>query len=322
MVNVYKCKFISVVGFNIAEATNFVTEKWLNVGHKAKMCKCRPGLVQIDVIALETYILRDKKRKQLEMLKHVEDTVKESCDNSRCCSQITSTDSMTGLLRCSCGRSEFKGTDVLPLSAAMKCSEFIDNDIRVGQHSNSSSMNQKRPNIKYYSDAIKLGSLRQCGECDCWFHVTCLYDKNRMMPQHYPCHLCRQINGDTVHCKGIKSLPEINEKINGNDSKFEPVINSNVENEKGILINEQEAGLEAVVQDKCGDRDASPSPCKKQKSTSEVTVGDIVCATVVHDSARETVEVSGVVTDIYSGHFRLHVKVSKNCIFTALIGVL
>lgn len=45
-------------GYNIAEATNFATPKWIEQGRKAKRCVCRPFSVTIDMDLLETLFLR------------------------------------------------------------------------------------------------------------------------------------------------------------------------------------------------------------------------------------------------------------------------
>jgi hypothetical protein len=39
--------------FNLAEATNFATPRWLEIGKKAKICRCRPDSVYIDFTELE-----------------------------------------------------------------------------------------------------------------------------------------------------------------------------------------------------------------------------------------------------------------------------
>jgi uncharacterized membrane protein YgcG len=40
-------------GFNLAEATNFATPRWLSMGPKARICKCRPHSVFIEMAELE-----------------------------------------------------------------------------------------------------------------------------------------------------------------------------------------------------------------------------------------------------------------------------
>lgn len=45
-------------GFNIAEATNFATPRWFDIGRKAKSCSCRKDVVTIDVDLFETLYLR------------------------------------------------------------------------------------------------------------------------------------------------------------------------------------------------------------------------------------------------------------------------
>ena len=42
-------------GFNIAESTNFVTERWVEYGKRASRCYCKPDNVQI---AMECFVKR------------------------------------------------------------------------------------------------------------------------------------------------------------------------------------------------------------------------------------------------------------------------
>lgn len=47
-------------GFNIAEATNFASVGWFDIGRKAKYCLCRPNAVRLDIDFLETMHLRKR----------------------------------------------------------------------------------------------------------------------------------------------------------------------------------------------------------------------------------------------------------------------
>jgi [histone H3]-trimethyl-L-lysine9/36 demethylase len=51
-------------GFNIAEATNFATERWIDVARKAKICSCQPDSVSIDMDIFETLYYRDQMKKK------------------------------------------------------------------------------------------------------------------------------------------------------------------------------------------------------------------------------------------------------------------
>ncbi len=40
-------------GFNIAEATNFTTERWVDMGREARVCRCQPYSVHINMDTFE-----------------------------------------------------------------------------------------------------------------------------------------------------------------------------------------------------------------------------------------------------------------------------
>ncbi len=42
-------------GFNIAESTNFATERWVEYGKRCVRCYCRPDMVHI---SMETFVKR------------------------------------------------------------------------------------------------------------------------------------------------------------------------------------------------------------------------------------------------------------------------
>lgn len=46
-------------GYNLAEAVNFATPTWAELGRKAGICECQPDSVKIDVAAFEANLQRD-----------------------------------------------------------------------------------------------------------------------------------------------------------------------------------------------------------------------------------------------------------------------
>jgi [histone H3]-trimethyl-L-lysine9/36 demethylase len=49
-------------GFNIAEATNFMTPRWFDIGRRAKVCVCEHDSVRVNPDAIETLLWREQTR--------------------------------------------------------------------------------------------------------------------------------------------------------------------------------------------------------------------------------------------------------------------
>lgn len=284
-------------GFNIAEATNFVTERWIPAGLKAKVCRCRPSSVHIEVHELESSILRDKKRKSLLQQKT------ESAD--------------TELLRCSCGmRVEFKKWEVI---SRVHCSGM-------GRSSDTKSQS--------YSDAIESGCIFQCCECDCWSHTVCIFDDPpNVISPNSTCQWCPKVCGSSSKKSECRSKGKKSKSLHSNDismsyksqkrqAKCE--VDKQTKHSSHEKLGERHCLLVTNAQEECnqvethkrtsnvagnGDDDglhSSSPPTKRRKGV--VEKGVLVRATLPDRKrgAPYTVTIEGVVTDVYDGQFRLH----------------
>lgn len=51
------------MGFNCAEAVNFATNSWVNLGTKAKSCDCQSGSVKVDMSYFKKNLVKNRKIK-------------------------------------------------------------------------------------------------------------------------------------------------------------------------------------------------------------------------------------------------------------------
>jgi hypothetical protein len=176
-------------GFNIAEATNFATIKWLEeVSRKVSYCVCRPNSVQIDIDYLETLIEREKIQNRNIKNSTIHSQYLLTNDTSVHVFNEESLDSMeenvnkndpidSWLLRCSCGK-------------------------RVVYDSNN-------------GPSVAEGFIFQCCECGAWCHAKCVYGDDvvesneyhsqidtpvlNVLPLFALCHICQNINADGLN---------------------------------------------------------------------------------------------------------------------------
>lgn len=266
-----------MTGFNIAEATNFVSERWIPAGILAKHCNCRPSSVTLDAKLLETHILRDKKQRTLRLTDQ---------------SSLVSCESFArGLFRCSCmcERMEFKASARFPQSYQIFPTCSNDRPMCVGRNT--------------WFDAIKAGVLFQCCECDCWCHTACFVHSSTTSR----CHYCRRINETNNNHRGTCSGEEtlIDEHCsNPTSSSGQKHIISDTKLQLPLQVGKLLLKRDERMEESSVVIAKAPSPSKKRKAESNVVVvGDSVIVRLLDAS------VEGVVTDLAEGSFRLHVSV-------------
>lgn len=279
-------------GFNIAEATNFVSERWIPIGVKAKICKCSPSSVFFNVLELETHILREKKRRlSLEILSTPTNI------NTTMTKRLTEVE----VLRCLCkeidddedydieNRVEFKRTDVYP-------------------HSKRYTVDSTGELIKKYSDAIDKGIIFQCDECDCWCHTIC-YNSTPHYHDSPPtkvsiCYMCRNINRSLLTDGDFEQFDEMSSNSDATVDKSQH--DCGIEYHDCFGSSTKRSLASTVIGKEGTSKFISLPPSKRQKGT--VEKGDWVRACVPGrkkgDNSTTTVE--GVVTDVVEGQFRLH----------------
>jgi jumonji domain-containing protein 2 len=85
-------------GFNIAEATNFATERWMEFGRKAKVCQCAPFSVKIDMDYFDTKYRRHIRDKLVEQRSRC-----DSPENEAEHADSSEQEDIGWLFRCMCG---------------------------------------------------------------------------------------------------------------------------------------------------------------------------------------------------------------------------
>lgn len=54
-------------GFNVAEATNFTTERWIDMGREARVCRCQPYSVHINMDTFEEMLEAKRAKDEVGM---------------------------------------------------------------------------------------------------------------------------------------------------------------------------------------------------------------------------------------------------------------
>jgi len=181
--------------FNIAEATNFATPRWLELGRNATRCICRPHSVFINMDELETLYRRKCQMKKFSFKKLPSATNNSTPDNPtstpRACARkvidLTSDKSMVEterpteklLLRCECG-------EVRPVRLEERAELTL---WPVGE------ARLKLVAQRAFAPNLSLGSgssfLLRCTQCQFFVHRHCARPATE---NDYTCYMCRRID--------------------------------------------------------------------------------------------------------------------------------
>lgn len=195
--------------FNIAEATNFATPRWLELGRRATRCVCRPHSVYINIDELDTLYRRNclkakagkKERPHKKLISkpptelHTDNIKYNVVDltTDTCTSSAPPVDRLSehSLLRCECG-------EVRPVQLHERA-ELLTSHSRVENH-------QSRPFLAPPQSSYLL----RCDKCLFYVHRHCA---RHITDSAFTCYMCRRIDtysyiaADTLTAVAVPSEP-------------------------------------------------------------------------------------------------------------------
>lgn len=165
-------------GFNIAEATNFATRRWISMGKIAKVCGCRSDSVYLDVRLIETLYYRHKD----EVDKDIHPSIKAAAD-------------MKGCLRFSIEND----TD-------------MDSDEEFSRPRWTCYCRQKKlsEKIDFSSEELKKEEkIYQCIQCKTYCHIDCLEEMIPSVSEKSLCDICHEIDYPRQEAKQSTISPSL-----------------------------------------------------------------------------------------------------------------
>eukprot|EP01032_Pedospumella_encystans_P011115 gene11115-12952_t len=199
--------------FNLAEATNFATPRWLELGRKATRCVCRPHSVYINIDELETLYRRNclKAKAVKKEGKHKKITSKPSATlpmtSSKCnvvdltIDQSTSSAGQSehlsehSLLRCECG-------EVRPVQLHERAEILASYSL--APFPNLVASRQSAP----FFEPTQSSNLLRCDTCLFYVHRHCARPTT---DSAFMCYMCRRIDNyvaaDTLTAVTVPSEP-------------------------------------------------------------------------------------------------------------------
>ncbi len=198
-------------GFNIAEATNFATERWIQIGIQASFCNCRPGSVTINMEEFETYYLREKKRLKQSSGGNIRSLLQ---NNNNTLMKIQETPFNDPY--------EYFVDDTVyddnnyfnEQEDRVRCVRGVCTMVMIPPNYRDPLVVKERERLSYYnsyydcyccdSDNVEHYTLQQCNKCDLYYHPQCIidtfeqdgYDLSYLKDKI--CHVCYFIDSSDV----------------------------------------------------------------------------------------------------------------------------
>lgn len=178
-------------GFNIAEATNFATERWIEVARDARICHCQPDSVKIDMDIFETLYYRDKMKKKLMLQSHnqnnsiIDLTASNEEGSSAQSDNLLNTNNNEEnqwLLRCKCGKRVWYPLIPVP-------------------EDSSGNVKDEIHNLNFAYLVVAEGDIFQCVDCGLWCHIECIFGENctgDTLSDDARCHMCSNLDISSV----------------------------------------------------------------------------------------------------------------------------
>lgn len=307
-------------GFNIAEATNFATERWIDIAREANICRCEPDSVKIDMDIFETLYYREKMMKKLKSTQNninndtnndIIDLTDES-DNSNLTSsplinntEIFNTNDLNEskwLLRCKCGKRTWYPMISTPSNSNLQAKEEIQT-------------------LNYVSLLVAEGEIFQCIECGLWSHIECVYGPSyneSNLPDDAKCHMCLNLNIEEndedintsidgcniyVSCSPLDSDPESESE---SDDKHESEYQYQSHSNDNSIPNNKDKNIKNTSNSNNKTKNENRNlKSKKYKPH----LHDIITTSVYSKTSLKYENITGEIVAIEGTNIRIHVKV-------------
>jgi hypothetical protein len=203
-------------GFNIAEATNFATERWIDVARNARVCHCQPDSVKIDMDIFETLYYRDKMRNKLKQQQQkqeqqheqqpeqqqstsqhqseIVDLTEENSSNhpSSSSSQLQPTTSPTNSN--SDDSLNTNNNEETQWLLRCKCGKRVWYPLIPTPDDSNTMIKDEIHDLNFaHLLVVAEGDIFQCVDCGLWCHIECIYGtecNESNISENPKCHMC------------------------------------------------------------------------------------------------------------------------------------